>query len=259
MKPVLMCSNNYGMFTCKSINRPVELEKHRKLFASMKEHGFIKSFPITVKRNNGKLEILDGQHRHAIAVQLKLMIYYIEIEENIDIPEINSCQVPWTVQTYIDSYAQGGNVEYIAVKEFKDKYHLPIGTCAALLAGTISYQNVFPQIKTGTYKVKDVSHAERVGSVLEQISTVYKKAKEKNFIDAICSICRLKDVDLSRLIENIRKHPHMMQPFGTRDTILTMLEGVYNFGKRTLYPLAINAQNEMKKRNVCLNGKKERN
>lgn len=251
----LLSTNNYGLFCYKDINRPIQTEKHKRLYASMKAHGFIKSFPITVKRKKGKLEILDGQHRHAIAMQLKLTIYYIEIENDIDIPEINSTQVPWTVQTFIDSYAQAGKQDYIMVKEFKNKYFLPIGECAALLAGTIAYQNVYPQIKNGTYKVKDIAHAERVGSVLSQISQVYKNANKKPFIDAICSICRLKDVELTRLIENIKKHPHIMQPYGTRDTVLTMLEQIYNFGRRTLYPLAINAQNEMKRRNACNNGK----
>jgi len=251
----LLSTNNYGLFCYKDVNRPIETERHKRLYASMKAHGFIKSFPITVKRKGGKLEILDGQHRHAIAMQLKLHVYYIEVESDIDIPEINSTQVPWTVQTYIDSYAKAGKQDYLLVKEFKTKYQLPIGECAALLAGTISYHNVMPQIKNGTYKVKDAPHAYRVGSVLSQISQVYKKANTKPFIDAICSICRLKDVELSRLVENIRKHPHMMQPYGTRDTVLTMLETVYNFGRRTLYPLAINAQNEMKRRNACGNEK----
>lgn len=259
MKGDPLFTKDYGMFFYKDINRPVDLEKSKakRLYNSMKKYGFIKSYPITVKKKNGKHEIQDGQHRYAIAMKLNIPIYYVVIEQEISIPEINSTQDPWTTKTFIESWAKSGNSDYAEIIQFKDKHGLPITVCAALLAGTISYQNVALPIRDGKYKVKDRQHAELVGSVLNQIIPVYQRARTKNFIEAICAICRLKNIELKRLVENIRKHPHLLQPFGTRDTILTMLESVYNYGKRVLYPLAINAQNEMKKRNAIYKNNSE--
>lgn len=73
----------YGAFERDVRNRRTDLKKHPKLRASMKEHGFSDSHPIWVWRredvDNGFI-ILDGQHRFEFAVEMKLPIYYLEVE-----------------------------------------------------------------------------------------------------------------------------------------------------------------------------------
>lgn len=252
MKEELKCTKNYDMFSYKRLNRPVNLKMHKKLFVSMQKVGFLKSFPLTVKRENGKYEILDGQHRYAIAKQLGLSIYYVVIDKELNVAELNSTPVVWSVGTYVDAFATANLKDYILIKEYRDRYHFSIGQSAALLGGTVCCSNILPRVKDGSFKVKEPYHAEKVGNICNEIYPVYKKARDRTFVDAICAICHLEDVDLQRLIDNAKKHSFLLKTHVSRRETLLMLEGVYNYYRRPMYPLAINALNAMRDRHACI-------
>src|SRR5262245_39047629 len=100
--PKIFVTKNYSLFAGGTEqNRQLELAKHKKLRESMKKNGFVPSFPIVVRRHaDGVLEIYDGQHRFAFAVELELPVYYVEDKGTWDVAEINSTAKTWTLADY---------------------------------------------------------------------------------------------------------------------------------------------------------------
>jgi len=248
MKHYINQTKQYNLFSYDRGNRPLNIAKHRKLLESMKKYGFITSYPLTVHKKNGSFIIKDGQHRHAIAAMLELPVYYVEIEQNINIPEINSTAVTWSLQTYIDSFAQRGFRHYLDVIEFRKKYKIPLNISVSLLAGKRDTKTVGESIKSGKFKVTNYRGAHRVALVIARLRRVYPKANSRAFVYAIVAIYKVKGVDMDRLITSIEKHPDRLFPYGTTEAVVQMLEGIYNFGRRNLYPLVINVKNAAKKK-----------
>ena len=243
----LKTTKNYDLFSYDRTNRPVDIAKHRKLYRSMEKYGYIKSYPMTVRKENGGLVIDDGQHRHAIAKKLDKPVYYVVVDEQISIPEINSTSVGWNSQTYVDSYAKRGFRQYQTLLWFQKEYGLPLNICASLLNSGGYGGNTTRLLRDGKFKVTDQHFAQRVAVTINKISKYYKRAKKFGFVGAVVAISRIKDVDIDRLIKSIEKHPHKLLDYTKTEAVLQNLEEVYNFGRQKLYPLAINAKNAMKK------------
>jgi len=256
MSVILKQTKNYDMFTYDRANRPIERERHRKLLISMKEYGFIKSFPLTVKKSNGGYVIHDGQHRHTFARDLDIPVYYVEVDQDISIPEINTTPVGWTMQTYVDSFAKRGFKHYQSLLWFQKEYKLPLGVCISLLEGNTTSSRGSIRVRDGNYKVKDQHFAQKVAAIINKIKKVHKQAAHQNFVRAISAVCRIKDIDLDRLVKSIENHPDKIVHYSTQDAILSNLESIYNFNRRSLYPLSVNARNAMKKHATKVNKNK---
>jgi hypothetical protein len=91
---------DYSLFERDVRNRQTDLKAHPKLGASMKKYGFLDCCPIVVWRRvdveNGFI-ILDGQHRFEFAVELKLPVWYLEVETKY------KNLFPWTGERFLGS------------------------------------------------------------------------------------------------------------------------------------------------------------
>ena len=244
----LRMTYDYDLFKFNRNNRVINLNNRQKLFESLTENGFIKSFPLTVKmdHNDDKLEILDGQHRFVICKKMNLPVYYVIIENDFNIAKINSTSIAWTVDTYIESYCKQGLKQYIDIKNFKEKHGFSYSQACALLAGTVCHTNVMRAIKNGTYKIKDLIFAEKVAKLSNEILEVYEGAKRRTFLDVLYGICKLDDIDLNRLVKNCKKYSHLIKSYTNRKETLRMLEEIYNYKRSNLYPLAINVLSKIR-------------
>jgi hypothetical protein len=89
-------TEDYKMFTRIKGNRALNTPKIKKMVRDLK-HGlnFLPDFPILVSDLNGKLKVIDGQHRLEVAMQMKKPVYYIIRKEEMDlhkIARVNSMQ-----------------------------------------------------------------------------------------------------------------------------------------------------------------------
>src|SRR5215813_10188093 len=146
-----MSTRNYGLFISNTgDNRLLNLEEHRPLLQSMKEYGFLNSFPISVARaGNRKFTVKDGQHRLVFAEKLGLPVYYVVEDVNFDVAKVNRSIKIWGPRDYAQKYAANGVKSYQEGLEFAAQHGLAIGISFALLGGTSGYTNIAEQFKAG--------------------------------------------------------------------------------------------------------------
>jgi hypothetical protein len=133
MKPKLESTKDYELFKLSKLSRP--LHKDKVLLRSMQKYGFLPSCPIhCVETGNGKLKVIQGQHRLHYAKKLGLPVYYVIDDSNPDLSDLEAVRQKWELIDFAEAYANSGNKNYIKLLAFKKKYRLPLGAAASLLS-----------------------------------------------------------------------------------------------------------------------------
>lgn len=243
-------TRNYRMFRLSEENRSLDLKKHKNLKESMQKYGFLRCFPLACYQNGQPGLILkDGQHRLAIAEELGLPVFYTVETTNFDVAFVNCTPKPWTLRDYAQKYAANGLLQYQVGLDFAERHSLPLGTAFALLAGVTAFTNC-PGFHDGTFEIRDQEWADKVASTYSTLVAMSKKLKTARFIEAVMACCRVDEFDPSRLIRGAERCRDRLVAYSTRDAYLEMLEEVYNFGRKELVALRINAIQAMKDRCV---------
>ena len=243
-------TKNYRMFNRDKENRFLDVKKHKKLKLSMKRYGFLEAFPIVCYRDKDKkMVVKDGQHRLAFAEELGLDVYYLITNDDFNISIINDTPSLWKPIDHARKYAANGNSVYQEGIEFADKHNIPVGKAFALLAGTTTYNNILKPFTEGNFKIKDREWADMVASVY---LTLIKMSPMINancrLLEACMSACRVEEFDPDRLLSGAARCRDKLVNYSTREAYMEMLEFVYNFGRKQLFPLKIKSQEAMKAR-----------
>ena len=251
--PKLQVTKNYRLFKRSVSNRPIDEKKHRRLKVSMETYGFLDAFPIVCSRNGDKqLEVRDGQHRLLFAESLNLPVYYIVTEQEFRIADVNSTAKTWVLADYAKNYAENGSDDYRELIEFHESYGMPFGTCAAMLAGTVSFTNINEAFITGTFQINDREWAHRVATVYKPLTLIDKRLRSSRLIEACMAACRVEWFDIKRMLQNAERCREKLVPYSTRDAYLDMLEDVYNFGRKQLMGLKAASIMAMRERNAAV-------
>lgn len=253
-KYTITTTHNYGLFSLTNKNRPVDLDRRRSLRSSMKEHGFLKCYPMVCIRKVTTLDILDGQHRFMVAQELGLPVSYLVVDEDIDIAFVNSTQKAWNLSDYCRSFAVQGKPAYQELLDFSTQHDISLVASMGILANNISHSNVRQKYLSGEYEVKTRGLADRVARLYSGISEGAKHIRTRFFINALFATVAISGLDDERLLSGARRCPESLIKYGNRDAYLTMLEYIYNFGRMNKFPLKIEAENAMNKRNCGKGG-----
>jgi hypothetical protein len=243
------------MFSVSQRNRGYSEGHARKLAVSMKEYGWIPAFPMLVVRTAKGLEIVDGQHRYAVAQLLGIAVWFVELAGNFDVAQINAPQIPWSIRDYTKFYSDQGSEQYVAAVEFAEAHSLCTGTAAALLCGTAAFTNVKRAWFAGSYKITERRYAESVARVYDALRNIARDAVNRSLLYAIMGAARLSAFDPDRLIRKAMQCPEKLKKFGTRDGALRMLEDIYNHGRGDKIPIHCDATAILAERNRNQNGK----
>lgn len=230
-------TKNYRLFQRSADNRALATSKHKRLIESMKQYGFLPEFPIVVKRESGYLIVKDGQHRLDIAETLSLPVFYTEQSCDWDVAIVNSTPQNWKPIDYAQRYASQGNKHYQEGIDFMTAHRLPIGIAFSLLAGTTTFSNTQRAFLDGSYRIKDREWADSVAAIYGPFSSASKECRNARFIEACMAICRVDGFDAQRLLQGLKRCQDKLASFSTRDAYLDMLESIYNFGRKILFPL----------------------
>lgn len=118
-----MITKDYSLFKFFPGNRPINEIHVDSLVQSIKTLGYMKHSKVLVTED---MSIIDGQHRFAACMKLKLPINY-EIE-NLPVDKamvlLNKNQRGWRLEDYVNLHA-GNNIQcYVDLLEFEQKYGL---------------------------------------------------------------------------------------------------------------------------------------
>jgi hypothetical protein len=259
MKYEIKRTKNYAMFSYLGGNRQVELKRteRKTLKKSLMKYGFISAFPIVCVRRDGKLRVKDGQGRLALAQELGLEVWYVVVDQDFDLAEINSAVAKWNWEDYATKFRADGNQNYQRVIDFAEQHGMKIATSAAVLAGTCSagISNCGKKFKDGLYTVTTSEHADDIAHIYNALGKINPKIKNRKLISALHKLLFVPGFDIERLIAGAKGCPEKLINFGTTDGYLTMLEEVYNHRRRVKDAIKIASENAMKLRNPVNRGK----
>lgn len=234
---------DYGQFKRLSGNRDINEGHIRALQRSVEKKNMLSANPIIV---NEGLEIIDGQHRLAVAERLNVPIYYVIISGDIDdVRRLNTFQKHWSVSHYVHSYAKLGNKNYRKLLAFQEDTAIPLTISASLLMpekndeeirGSLHHRTTMPSvIRAGLFKVTDEEGARAFAQKLEDYKayTVENLTRSREFIDALHKLYFDLGVEHEVMLKNLEDSGKLLPRRPAVRDYLRDFEDVYNYRKST--------------------------
>lgn len=235
-------SENYDDFVFIKGNRTIRNSNLLRIIGSMKKN-FVKN-PIFVKvMENGKLGIIDGQHRYLACKELGKPIYYI-IQENVNvntIPDINISST-WTDWDFVKSFADQGIEDYQKIIELSELYpELKFTKVYLIIAqskvGFYNKNKIYESdIRSGTFKFKDFEKAKETCEKLMDFKickTDFKNSPwgKNSFFTSILKLFTLPSsvYDHKRMIDKIKSNQQLIVKQNTIKEYARNFSIVYNY------------------------------
>lgn len=235
-------TDQYNNFSMIPGNREINLHKVEKIIKEIEAgNDMLRYYPIQVRLVNGKLEILDGQHRFFISKKLKRPVFYILVSETKsmhDIAKVNSNVETWKDDHFINCYMMNGNNQqhYRLLKEFSDTYKFSMGICLNLLHdgnpgnATGSNATLRAKFEEGQFEVLKHDEAVRVAEMVKQFSS-FSNWRGRTFILAIYRISQAGKIAIEDLAAACKKNSELLTKQAHFKDYIVKLEYIINQGK----------------------------
>jgi hypothetical protein len=244
---------DYDKFVVNEFNRDLKIE-NSKLDASMKEHGFFIHEPVAVDvLPSGKLLILRGHHRFAVAkANFTPVAYVISNHGHLPLHELEmGNNSEWVLHEYLTSHIRYSTSKaYFVVKDFMEKSGMPLSACIALLGtGHPGNRPVLQRFKRGDFKVKFRRHA---NDVMKMVAALEKQGKpfasSMLCVQAISRILHVPELSQKQLLHKIGVYPHNIKKQTSLKAYVSMFDTIYNKKSSKRIPLSFLADELMKLR-----------
>lgn len=243
-------TNNYGLFETLDVNRDIKKKEDdahvAELMEDISEHGYRPECPIfVVPLTNGKLGILNGQHRFLACKALGLEVgYWITnkpFEHAIhDVMIDHSLTKAWTVKNFLNFYRKRGNPHYKLIYTLAAEHGISEADAFKILTAanpSSLYKNrkeLMSVMKRGNLKFEDGAlEAARV--VMAEINKVrffhptYSRFHNGSAcIQAICELVTHPGYDSSHMAKQLELQPSQLTRCGASRDYLRLLEKIYN-------------------------------
>lgn len=229
-------TTDYEQFSFDEKNRPINKRHVKELADSVEERNLLHVEPGVIGKDK---VVIDGQHRLKVAEMLEVSYYYIEDEELTidDAPRLNVNQFNWDLYQWENFWIKSGKKDYIELKEFRDKYNLPISVSISLNYSKNAYASGSTNdiYREGQFEMKHRDFAETFAQMLndiEKLEGVDKTidfAKNQTFIMALLTAIRTGEYDHEHFLEQLRSAPYMLERQANRRLFLRNIEDVYNY------------------------------
>jgi hypothetical protein len=231
-KQIINETREYSKFKFSEKNRAIDNGALRKMINSLKIYGWLSAYPMHVTPQNGRLVIIDGQHRFTAAQSLNLPVLYVVSEEADDrsLGLINSAQKPWDKFDFVSSFHNQGNSHYTKLLDFSETNKLPLGVAARLLMGQHGGRTTCTkEIRDGKFKIKNIQSAENIAQIILRLKKIVKWASNSNFVSALMKASRVKGFNHEQFISRCEANPGLLVLQPTTDAFLEMIEKIYNY------------------------------
>ena len=231
--PKINSSTDYGSFKKIASNRSIVASHLKNLVADIKERNLLHLFPIIV---NSKMEIVEGQHRHLAAKELKVPLYYIidDVVKKSDIAAINANRKSWSGKDYIHHYAEEN------VPGFKKLKSLLIEHSRVTITSAVRLMELKPNsyfagggvLRTMRAGKLDVSNYALALQILELSQKLFKKngwsySFHSHFVLGVKIVAMKADQDISVSLDRIFAKRHMLPKFiAYEDNLVPLLSEI---------------------------------
>ncbi len=241
-------TTNSALFNRVTGNREVNMKKVRKIMSEiMHGNNMLPYFPIlTTQGKNGKLDILDGQHRFQAAKMTKNPVFYIIQQKELkldDIAKMNSIQDKWKAADFIRCYIERGIKDYSKLEQFMDDTGLSVQLSLNLLYyGTPgrdggAKEELVNMFQQGRFEVRHMRAAKELYELCKMFES-FPGWKSRSFMLAIHKLLVDDLCDFDELAEKFNAKPEELQQSANFKTYLVNLEQIYNRGyhkRRNIY------------------------
>ena len=183
------------------------------------------------------MEIIDGQGRLEALQQLQMPVEY-RIIEGIGINEcraMNLKPTSWSINDFVDSYAEYGNENYVRLKALNKKYDLGYSLLFSISkhksrSGKSSQNDL--RLGTFTLSAESAKKVDEICNYLKEFKDIQKKiGGRKDLFYAMVAWCAMQpDVDLERLKVQMHSNHSTFTPFAQSEISLREISKAYNKG-----------------------------
>jgi hypothetical protein len=238
-------TDDYSIFKTHENNRP--LHEDQQLYISLKTHGFRCSDPIHCRQaEDGRLKVVRGHHRLHYAKMLKIPVYYIIDNADLDIYQFEgNTKVRWTISDFVFSRARNGDDSYKKLLDYYQKHRIPIGAAVQLLAGNAvrggeGSSGKLQEVKMGNFKIGDRGHADSVMAILDLLDKfALDFSRSKSFIGAVSHILKIPNINKERFYNKMQNFGSFLTKQASMIDYLDKLESLYNRGSASAGRLPI--------------------
>lgn len=236
---VVYSTTDYARFRMINGNRQLNENKINKIIREIGSgNDMLRYYPLQVRENADRLDILDGQHRFYISKHLKRPVHYILVKENKSMPEIakvNSNVEKWKPEDFVNCYIQHGNNNYQVLRDFIDKYGFSLSVTLRLLktgapGNEMAHPEVGEEFRAGTFTVEHLSAAEELGDLVHLFKD-FGNYRSRPFVIAIYRIKKAGLVTIPDLFAAYKEKPEMLTQQANYKAYINTLEQIYNYRK----------------------------
>jgi hypothetical protein len=232
----IQSTTDYDQFQDIMSNREVDKHHVKRLVAAIKQQNMLHINPIVV---NGKMEVIDGQHRLEAAKILKVPIHFIQdktISKN-EIAKLNSNKKNWAPIDYLNYYCVENVEPYLHLARLHNEWpFVSISTLAQLISTNKQYGGALKQFKEGNLKADNELVARRILSFADNIRNLsYDFAYDRNFLNALYKVCRIEDFSEEKFLSQLHENRMGLVKCVDEKQYVRCMEEIYNrFAKKPL-------------------------
>jgi len=230
-------TTDYTIFEKINGNRPLNQKKIAKIITDI-EKGFnmLPYVPVIVSEMpNGKLGIIDGQHRRVVSEKTSNPVYYV-VCDTLSLKQIamlNSRGEKWKPQDFLECYIGLGVQHYAVLNDFVLKYQIDIGIARDFLMFNepkVGYgKNSRELFENGEFVVNFLEEATETIELTLSVFGKYRFYKDRYLIGAVQILRKIGKCDFQRLKEKIKQSGPLMDKQADKKRYLKNIEEVYNY------------------------------
>ena len=226
-------TTDYEKFQTILGNRNISQRKVKKIVSDVEKGlDLFRYCPVIVTENDGKLNIVDGQHRFTASKQLELPIYYVVAKdiELRDIARMNCNTDKWKYSDFTEWYIKLGIKDYQVLKTFCKQYRVNLRMALGMLMqGTPSDSNANAErFMDGQFKVNHYEYAVALIKLVDRLFGLYSFSRHNYLIQAVDKLQKKGLWDIDVMEAKIKNHRHMMDKQSSVKTYIYLLEQIYN-------------------------------
>lgn len=234
-------TKNYSIFKKKPENRDLDSRNLVNIVSSMRVRNLLMFNPILV---DGKMQVIDGQHRLEAAKQLGEEVFYVvdDLATDEEMVLMNNTGKQWDMAAYINFHISKGNLEYLKLREAAKERGMAVHEFLRYISGGRHRFN--KDFKLGNFKFFCEEDIEVADKTVESVKTVTELLKRYIFADnrfldsrkfkiALFSFLRRKDVEVEKLLRKIESKSSSIHKCADSRGYYIMLRDIYNWNNKS--------------------------
>lgn len=239
----VLVTTDYDKFKFMSDNRTLNLLHLRRLVESFKEHFLV--CPIIV---NGKLEVIDGQHRLRAAIETKKPVYYIKIDGYgiKEVQVLNQHQKNWQKMDFLHMYVAERSKPYLAFKQFMDDFpDFQFQACERILTekargttqtvggnGNGKMRLGIQDFQQGKLQIPDLARAYTNARKILEFKPYFDLFASRDFVAAVMPLLTSKKYSHKEMIAKLQVCPIKLEKGADVMAYRLQIEDIYNYKRQ---------------------------